>query len=71
MKNDETPPPAVADLHGKILDAPSRSNILHFHAIFRKIWPNNRWPSPPLGFAPHLENPGSATDQTKTKVELI
>ena len=34
---------AVADLHSKILEAhlPSRSNFLHFHAIFDKFWPIN------------------------------
>ena len=36
----------MAGLHSKILDAPP-SNFLHFHAVFRKIWPNNRL-APPL-----------------------
>ena len=35
--------------------------FLHFHAVFRKNWPNNRL-APHLGLAPPpLENPGSAT----------
>ena len=36
---------AVADLHGKILDAsppPHRSIFVHFYVGFSEIWPNNR-----------------------------
>ena len=29
-----------------------QSNFLYFHAVFRKIWPNNRLTPPPSGFAP-------------------
>ena len=41
----------VADLYGQNLTAhlPSRRNFHHFHAVFRKIWPNNRWAHLPLG----------------------
>ena len=34
----------MEDLHSKILDAPHRShrsNVIHFHAVVRKIWANN------------------------------
>ena len=57
---------AVTDLHSKILDAPfpSRSNILHFHAVFKKFWPNDRLPSatppPSWGWGLHLGNLGFA-----------
>ena len=38
----------VADLHSnsKILDIPSRSNFLHFHAVFGKFWK--------IGSSPHF-----------------
>ena len=35
---------SVADLHRQILDAPpSRSNFLHFDAVFWRILPNKGW----------------------------
>ena len=38
------------------------TKFLHFHAVFRKNWPNNRLAPPPLTLAPPpLGNPGSAT----------
>ena len=41
---------------------PSGPKFLHFHAVFRKNWPDNRLAPPPLGLAPPpLGNPGSAT----------
>ena len=41
--------PTVAYLHRKILDI-SRPNFLYFHAVFGKIWLNNRLrPLPALG----------------------
>ena len=60
---------AVADLHSKILEVhrPSRSNCLHYHAIFNQFWPINRLAtSPPpreiLGL-----NPGSIAGQLITE----
>ena len=49
----------VADVYSKILDTrtPSRSNVLHFHAVFGEIWPNNK-----LGSLPPPGNPGSAPE---------
>ena len=44
---------SVANLRSTILEG-SRSNFLHFHAVFREIWPNNRLATP-------LGNRGSAT----------
>ena len=55
----------MADLRGaQGTHAPtSGPKFLHFHAVFRKNWSNNRLaPPPPLGLAhPPLENPRSAT----------
>ena len=53
----------VVDLPSKILDGPpspppNQSNFLHFHAVFREIWPNTR-STPMLTPPPHLGNPGS------------
>ena len=38
---------------------PPGPKFLHFNAVFRKNWPNNRLAPPPLG------NPGSATERSK------
>ena len=39
----------VADLQRKILNACPHSNFAYFHAVFMKIWPNNRLaPSRPI-----------------------
>ena len=53
---------SVADLHRQTLEAHplSRSNFLHFHAVFRKNWPSNRLASPFWAGCP-LGNPGFAT----------
>ena len=46
----------VADLHRHISDAPSPgSNFLHFHAVFRKIWPIDRMMAPSLRLAGRLQ----------------
>ena len=37
----------------------SRSNFLHFHAVFSKFWPNNSF-AHPFELTPPLGNPGSA-----------
>ena len=42
----------VADVHINILTR-LQSNFFHFHAVFRKIWPNNRLT--PLRLAPPME----------------
>ena len=57
----------VADLHGKILDAPPPSEFFQFHAVFGKIWQNRMLALPPPGelAPPPRGNPGSATDYDK------
>ena len=57
----------MADLHRHILDmcSPSRHSFLHFHAVFKIIWSNNRLVFSPLG------NSGSATvNLTKYGLEV-
>ena len=39
------------------MSAPSRSNVLHFHAVFGKILRNNRLAHPPLGLEPPRGDP--------------
>ena len=55
----------MADLKGRGSEgraSPFGPKILHFHAVFRKNWPNNRLALPSLELAPPpLGNPGSAT----------
>ena len=51
----------------KYLTRHPQSIFLHFYAVFVNIWPNNR-PLPFLSGAPHLGNPGSASDQVRTKL---
>ena len=55
-KNDQHPPTYLT------LTIPSRSIILHSHALFGKIWPNNRLAHPCLGLALPLENPEFAAN---------
>ena len=43
---------------GKISGGSKGPKFLHFHAVFRKNWPNNRLAPPPLG------NPGFATENS-------
>ena len=47
---------AVVDLPRYILDAPSRVQFLHFHAVFGEIWSCHR-------LAPHIKNSGSSSNQ--------
>ena len=49
----------MVDLGG-VRDAPPGSKFLHFHAVFRQNWLNNRF-APPEVDPPPLGNPGSAT----------
>ena len=44
--------------HSKIVDVPlSRSNCIHFHALFWKFWPNDRLVPSPLGVGGHTPYP--------------
>ena len=63
MAGIETKP--VAGLHSKILDVTPGPIFLHFHVVFRKIWPDNRseppWNGCPLtnhGYAPENKYQG-------------
>ena len=54
----------MADLHSNNLDvSPHQFFFLHFHAVFRKIWPNNRLAT--------LTYPGSATAGNSGKTPLL